>query len=154
MAQARRRAWLDEGWCVMTNELEHLAAIHRHSRGVGQTHAVIAGAVEWARTAPGIAVVIVGTHRMMEHAQAILAKLAPPQDMGRVWVQTVDWLTECALGWSGPVLLDGTAVVELARRAEAARSAVAEDHQREVARLRAEIADLERRATAAPQGGA
>lgn len=100
-----------------TSDLRAAAGACSWRRAIGQTHAVVAGAVEWARTAPpnGQAIVVVGEAQMVRGAEAIVDKLATLELRPRVRVVTVDWLTSGGLGWSGgPVLLDGTAVAELA----------------------------------------
>lgn len=90
-------------------------------RGAGQTHAVVAGAVEWARTAPrgtGPAVVVVGNELQARNARNFVAQYAAPELRERVRVETVAWFERDALGARpAPVLLDSTAVVELGRRA-------------------------------------
>ena len=116
--------------------MEPVVSHFMRQRGAGQTHAVVAGAVEWARTAPrgtGPAVVVVGNELQARNARNFVAQYAAPELRERVRVETVAWFERDALGARPAlVLLDSTAVIALGAHGAKYFSAV------EARRLRAE----------------
>lgn len=128
----------------MSRALDHLAALHRRSRGAGQTHAVLAGAVAWAETAPrGVLRILVGNAVKVSEILTRLARQAPsarvvparrevlfPSGAAVRVVDLAEWEIDGA-GASGPVLLDGTAV-----------AAIGDDAATEFAALRGEVVRL------------
>jgi hypothetical protein len=130
-------AALDEVAALRAGDpLQPVVSHFMRQRGAGQMHAVVAGAVEWARTAPrgtGPAVVVVGNELQARNARNFVAQYAAPELRERVRVETVAWFERDALGARpAPVLLDSTAVIALGAHGAKYFSAV------EARRLRAE----------------
>lgn len=70
----------------------------------------------WARGRPRdeTAAILVTSRNALRHVREMVAKLCPRELRGAVRVEPLEWLTGEGRGWSGgPVLLDGSAVVEL-----------------------------------------